>query len=433
MNTTKKAATKLYHTLWQIVHQIPRWGIEKLANKYDIDARKFSQTSHVVMLLLGHLTHARCLTEICDNASVHKSKLHLVRQATPAPRNTFSHANRTRDAALAEELYWNTLDDMRRRSPGFAPVKPKAGGFLARLHNRAITAADSTVISLALNCVAAFPYKAKKAAAKAHMRINVGSFLPSVVVVTDGKASDMSQSCALCEGLKEGDIFIMDRGYVDFAFFRTLEERSIFWVTRQRGNMCYEAVEKRDVKGGVVSDEIVRLELKATAGKYPEAFRRVEADVEIDGRKKRMVFITNNMTWSARMICELYKSRWTIETFFKELKQTLQLADFIGTNENAVKWQIWTGLLLHLILHYLKFLSGWNKSFSRLAGLVKSTVWAECDIMEILNVYGMAGPPHRPQCVVKQAYFEGFEPNTSNPVGWQGTAMAGRKGRRAKL
>ena len=112
MNTTKKATGKLYHTLWQAVHQIPRWNIEKLANKYDIDARKFSQTSHVVMLLLGHLTHARCLTEICDNASVHWSKLHLVRRATPAPRNTFSHANRTRDAALAEELYWSTLDDM---------------------------------------------------------------------------------------------------------------------------------------------------------------------------------------------------------------------------------------------------------------------------------------------------------------------------------
>ena len=428
MNTTKKATGKLYHTLWQVVHQIPRWNIEKLANKYGIDARKFSQTSHVVMLLLGHLTHARCLTEICDNASVHRAKLHLVRRATPAPRNTFSHANRTRDAALAEELYWSTLDDMRRRSPGFAPLKPRAGGYLARLRNREITAADSTVISLALNCVAAFPYKAKKAAAKAHMRINVGSFLPSVVVVTDGKTSDMSRSDALCEGLKSGDIFIIDRGYVDFAFFRTLEERSIFWITRQRGNMCYDVEAKREVKGDIVSDETVRLKLKNTAEKYPGTFRRVEAYVEIDGKKKCMVFITNNMTWSARMICELYKSRWTIEIFFKELKQTLQLTDFIGTNENAVKWQIWTGLLLHLILHYLKFLSGWNKSFSRLAGLAKSTVWVECDIVEILKIYGMAGPPQRPQCIMKQAYFEGFEPNTSNPVGWQKLANTNSNG-----
>ena len=92
--------------MWQLVHQIPRWLIERLANKHDVDARKFSATSHVVMLLLGHLIHARCMTEICDNASMNRSKLFMVRRATPAPRNTFSHANRTRSAALAEDLYW---------------------------------------------------------------------------------------------------------------------------------------------------------------------------------------------------------------------------------------------------------------------------------------------------------------------------------------
>ena len=88
-----------------------------------------------------------------------------------------------------------------------------------------------------------------------------------------------------------------------------------------------------------------------------------------------MTFLTNNAKWAAGTICELYKARWEIEVFFKELKQTLQFADFIGTNENAVKWQIWTGLLTHLLLHYLKFLSGWNKAFSRLVGIVRSAVW----------------------------------------------------------
>ena len=237
MNKTKKATRVSYHILWQIVHQIPRWLIEKLVNKHGIDARKFSETSHVAMLLLGHLIHARCMTEICDNASMNRRKLFLVRRATHAPRNTFSHANRTRDASLAEDLYWETLDALRKRSPGFAPIDPKPGGFLSRFRNRTISAADSTVISLALNCMSSFPYRKQKAAAKAHMRLNI------------------------------------------------------------------------------------------------------EAMVEVDGRKRSMVFITNNLAWSARTICELYKARWTIKSFFKELKQTLQLSDFIGTNENAVKWQ----------------------------------------------------------------------------------------------
>ena len=417
MNNSKKATRVSYHILWQLVHQIPRWLIERLANKHDVDARKFSATSHVVMLVLGHMIHARCMTEICDNASMNRSKLFMVRRATPAPRNTFSHANRTRSAALAEDLYWEIVDALRKRSPGFAPANPKPGGFLSRFRNRTISAADSTVISLTLNCISSFPYCKQKAAAKAHMRINVGCFLPSVVIVGEGKASDMSQSESLAEGLKAGDIFIADRGFVDFSFFNLLSERTIFWVTRQRGNMAYKVVKQRDKADGIVSDEEVRLKLENTAEKYPGVFRRIEAMVEVDGTKRSMVFITNNLAWSARTVCELYKARWTIESFFKELKQTLQLSDFIGTNENAVKWQIWTGLLLHLLLHYFKFLSGWKKSFSRLVGLARTGVWMFEDLVEILKVYGTAGSPQRPQSHVVEQYLEGFEPNTSTSMG----------------
>ena len=82
----------------QIVQRIPRGLIEKTANAHGVDARKFSATSHFVMLILGHLSRASCLTEICDDADLNKGKLALVRNATPGKRNTFSHANRTRPA-----------------------------------------------------------------------------------------------------------------------------------------------------------------------------------------------------------------------------------------------------------------------------------------------------------------------------------------------
>ena len=84
------------------------------------------------------------------------------------------------------------------------------------------------------------------------------------------------------------------------------------------------------------------------------------------------------------------------------------LPDFIGTNENAVKWQIWTGLLAHLLLHYLKFLSGWDKAFSRLVGIVRSAVWMDLDIVETLHLYGMASPPRRPRPHYIQQRLAGF-------------------------
>ena len=172
--------------------------------------------------------------------------------------------------------------------------------------------------------------------------------------------------------------------------------------------MLYETVERGEVSGNVLSDETVRLAAANTSAKYPETFRRVRAIVEINGEKREMVFLTNNTQWAASTICELYKARWEIEVFFKELKRTLQLTDFIGTNENAVKWQIWTGLLTHLLLHHLKFLSGWGKAFSRLVGIVRSAVRMDLDIVETLRLYGMASPPHRPRPHYIQQCLAGF-------------------------
>ncbi len=70
--------------------------------------------------------------------------------------------------------------------------------------------------------------------------------------------------------------------------------------------------------------------------------RRIVALVEVDGREVEMVFVSNNLEWSAASIVELYRCRWQIEVFFKQMKQTLQLADFLGTSANAVLWQVWT-------------------------------------------------------------------------------------------
>jgi len=142
-----------------------------------------------------------------------------------------------------------------------------------------------------------------------------------------------------------------------------------------------------------------------------------EDDVEVDGKLVTMQFITNNFAWSPRTVAELYRARWAIETFFKELKQTLQLADFVGYNENAVKWQIWTALLAHLILRYLKHVSGWALSFTRLVGTVRGGLWVRRDILEVLGFYGTASPPARPVIIGGKPYFQGFFEFSNRPVG----------------
>ena len=118
--------------------------------------------------------------------------------------------------------------------------------------------------------------------------------------------------------------------------------------------------------------------------------RRVVALVEVDGQLREMVFLTNHVEWSAQTIADLYRCRWSIEVFFKELKQTLQLADFLGHNAHAVRWQVWTALLVYLLLRFCAFLSQWGHSFTRLFTLLRAALWQKLDWRSLLESCGTA-------------------------------------------
>ena len=138
------------------------------------------------------------------------------------------------------------------------------------------------------------------------------------------------------------------------------------------------------------------------------ALRRIVALVEVDGRKWTMVFLTNNLEWSAQTIVESYRCRWQIEVFFKQIKQTLQLADFLGTTANAVRWQVWTALLVYLLLRYLAFLSHWSHSFPRLFTLIRAALWKKWDVLNLLRCYGTADGHFRYLAKPEQVYLPGW-------------------------
>ena len=366
--------------------------------------------------MYGQVSKAASLNEICDALRLHEPELNRIRGATAPKRNTFSNANRTRDPAIAENLYWDVFRHMQTICPGFTQHR-KHKGFLFRL-KRDIFAIDSTTLQLSLSCIDWARHRRKKAAAKTHMRLNVGTMLPSFAVVEDAAHHDSKRADVLCAGLKDGDVLLADRAYVDLLFLHGLALRGVFFVLREKDNMVFDVLEQRRHDDPlIIADETVRLSHKNSDKKYPVALRRVTAMVEVDGKDMEMTFITNNFDWSPRTIAELYRARWAIELFFKELKQTLQLADFVGYNEKAVKWQVWIGLLVHLLIRFQKHISKWGLSFSRLAGTIRSAIWMKIDLAETLRLYGTAGGPKRPVIVEKQLYFQGFEPFSSRPVG----------------
>ena len=408
-NKTVPAPSKL-NLLRQICNFIPNFLVPKLARETGVEekVRTFSAWSHVVSLLYAQLTHSIGLNDVCDALGLHSGPLSSLRGATPPSRNNLSHANKVRPCEMAQKLFWGVFEHLGNLSPGF--VSGKAGKRLARKFKRTIHLVDSTTIQLIASCMDWAKHRRRKAAAKCHLRLDLQSFLPRFAIVDTARDNDAKRAREVCAGIRAGEIVIFDKAYVDFSHLADLSMREVFWVTRAKDNLSSKVVRcyQKGAVGKILRDDLIRLKAPASRKEYPEMMRRIVALVEVDGREVEMVFLSNNLEWSAQSIVELYRCRWQIEVFFKQIKQTLQLADFLGTSANAVRWQVWTALLTYLLLRYVSFLANWNHSFSRLFTLIRTGLWKKWDLMSLLQLYGTADGHFRYLARPEQAYLPGI-------------------------
>lgn len=410
MNTTNSTPTagKL-SILRQICNLIPNHMVPQLARETGVEAkaRTFSPWSHLVSLLFAQISHSIGLNDVCDALGLHSGPLSALRGATPPSRNNLSHANKHRDASLAEKLFWKMMEHLQKLTPGFGYGKRGRG--VTRRFRRVIHVVDSTTIQLVASCIDWARHRRRKAAAKCHLRLDLQSFLPRFAIIDTAGENDNKRAREVCAGIKPGEIVIFDKAYVDFAHLFELAMGGIFWVTRAKDNLKYRVVKRLQKESGkILRDDLIMLKTPQSRGHYPEQLRRVVALVEVEGKEVEMIFLTNNLEWSPASVADLYRCRWSIEVFFKQIKQTLQLSDFLGHSANAVRWQIWTALLVYLLLRYLAFLTSWSHSFTRLFAIVRSVLWRKLDLRELLESYGTAGGSFRILGTPEQAYFAGF-------------------------
>jgi len=237
------------------------------------------------------------------------------------------------------------------------------------------------------------------------------SFSPTshVLALMFGQLSHSISLNDICAGVRAGEIVIFDKAYVGYEHLNALTERGVFWVTRAKENTRYKIVgQHREVSGQIIRDVDIKLTDCKTSRKYPTSVRLVEAIVQVDNKPKEMAFITNNTQWAASSICDLYKSRWGIEVFFKEIKQTLQLADFIGYNENAVRWQIWIALLVYILLRFVAWQGRWKHTFTRLFTVLRGVLWSCVNMFSVLSCCGTAHGALRIRAAPEQCYLPGF-------------------------
>ena len=392
--------------LKQMLNLIPRGMINRHALETGVEAkaRTFSVVSHLSAMLFAQLSHAMGLNDVCDWLRL-KSAVLARFGVTPPSKNGLSNANKDRSAEFAEKLFWSVLGHLQRASPDFAAGR-KGKGLLRRFKVR-IHAVDSTVIQLVANCMDWAKHRRRKAAAKMHLRLDLHSFLPSFAIVDTAGQHDNKRAREVCATIQPGEIVVFDKAYVDFDHLSDLDQRGVWWVTRAKDNMKYRAVKNHPTNDeNILKDQTIALQGRHKGMKL----RRVEAWVEVDGAWRVMVFITTNTVWSPRSVCDLYRRRWDIEVFFKQVKQSLKLGSFLGHSANAVRWQVYTALLVYVLLRFMAHLSEWGHSFTRLFAVTRSALWERIDLLALLKSYGTASGRFKMIGALNTAWLPGFTP-----------------------
>jgi hypothetical protein len=215
-----------------------------------------------------------------------------------------------------------------------------------------VYALDSSTIDL---CLSVFPwarFRKTKSAIKLHTLLDLRGNIPSFVAVTDGKVHDVNILDVLMP--EPGAIYVMDKAYLDFERLYMLHQYSAFFVTRAKINTSLKRLYSNpvDKSTGIRCDQIVVLTGFYAKKDYPGKLRRVKFIDPDNG--KRLVFLTNQFSFSAETIAALYKCRWQIELFFKWIKQHLRIKAFYGTSENAVKTQIWIAISVYVLVAIIK-------------------------------------------------------------------------------
>ena len=215
------------------------------------------------------------------------------------------------------------------------------------------------------------------------------------MAITDGKTHDITAARTL--SLPRGSIVVMDRGYNDYAWYNSLNNKNIYFVTRLKTNAQYRVIKRRTVpkNKGLNCDQTIEL-TGARAKNCPIRLRRIGYKDAKTGI--HYTFLTNHFKLAASTITDIYKARWQIELFFKWIKQNLKIKSFLGTSKNAVLTQIWIAMCVYLLLSYIKFLSNIRPSLQQMLRLLQLNLFERRDLLELLR-----GDPPEPPVSPNQA------------------------------
>jgi len=360
----------------QLMDFVPLHTFRRCVARYPSShpTKTFSHLDQFLCMGFAQLTFRESLrdVEVCLRAQ--GTKLYHLGIRGRVARSNLAYANETRDWRIYRDFANALITEARRLYADDA--------FGVDLDNT-VYALDTTTIDLSLKVFPWAHFRTSKAAVKMHTQIDLRGNIPSFIHVSDGKMHEVNVLDLMTP--EAGSFTIMDRGFLDFARLYRLTVAGAFFVIRPKSNTLFKRIYSQpvDKATGLRCDQTVRLTGTKSPDDYPQYLRYVVFYDE--ATDKRLGFFTNNFELPALTIAQLYKCRWQVELFFKWIKQHLRIKAFFGTNENAVKTQIWIAISVYVLVAIVKKRLGVKASLYTILQILSLTLFEKVQLDQLLN------------------------------------------------
>ena len=317
--------------------------VSKYNGNYKV--KTFTCWHQLLYMVFGQLSNRESLSDLIVCLQSQQNKSYHFGMGNGTSKANLAKANQKRDYRIYESFALILVADVQK----FA--KPEISFDLSI--DAPVYAIDATVIDLCLNVFWWGKFRKHKAAVKLHTILDVKTNIPTFIYITSGAVHEVNSLDHL--PVEAGSYYIMDKAYIDFKRLYRMHKAGAFFIMRAKENFTFIRIASRQVdkSTGVKCDQTVRLKNYTVSLTYPEVIRRVKYyDKELG---MEFVFITNNFEISAIDVACLYKYRWTIELFFKWIKQHLKVKTFWGYSFNAVKTQIYIAMITYLLVALVKY------------------------------------------------------------------------------
>ena len=368
----------------QLVKFLDRSKFNRIVTKYEGDKyiKSYTCWNQLLTMMFGQLSNRESLRDLIVAMEAHAGKLYHLGIGKSVTRSNLSKANEQRNYRIFEEYATFMIAEARKRRINkiFELDGHVATFMIAEARKRRINkifeldghvyAFDSTTIDLCLSVFEWAKFRKHKGGIKLHTLYDIEAEVPAFVHITSANIHD---SKAMSEiPYESGAHYIFDRGYNDFSNLNTINRIGAFFVVRAKTNVRIKPkTRKRRLPEGVVSDVIGCFTVYKSSKEYPEELRKLIVENPEDST--RYIFLTNNLNASAELISSLYRNRWSVELFFKWIKQHLRIKKFWGTSENAVRIQIYCAIITYCLV-----------------AIVQHDMKLERSIYEVLQILGIS-------------------------------------------